>query len=61
MIKTCEQHDDMVIVYDARHNPICFLCDLVKKYDSMWDDVTKLHNTIAELECELEEQKRGPQ
>lgn len=61
MIKPCELHDDLVIVYDTRHTAICPVCDLVKERDTLQDNITKLHDTIAELECETEDLKRGQQ
>lgn len=61
MIKVCEQHDEMVISYDNRNVFVCPVCDLVKERDGLQDDITKLNNTIAELECELEDTKREHQ
>lgn len=58
-MKTCDRHDDMIIVYDVRDCPVCDLEDSLrdeqKTSDRMGREINDLCDKIFELEAKLEE------
>lgn len=50
-MRTCESHDDAVVVYDTK---FCPLCEAEKKIEGLEDDVQDLQERVDEFESEKE-------
>lgn len=51
-MKTCDGHDNCVVVYDKYNCPICELENLV---ESLNDEIEQLKSEIVELRDEMDE------
>ena len=55
-MRTCEMHNEAIVVYDS---PLCPYCDLVSECGNLDDEIEGLRVTIAVLEKKIHDREKG--